>query len=63
MAVHFHYNPTNGQAAGTLAPDARGGVRFGVAPTKSVEEFVKEAAEVAKGVDAVILLVGLNAGV
>ncbi|KAF9512006.1 glycoside hydrolase family 3 protein [Hydnum rufescens UP504] len=41
--------------------EARGGVRFGVAPLKPPEEFIEEAVSVAKGVDAVVLLVGLNA--
>lgn len=60
VLVRYQYIAKVGQSAGTLAPNHRGGVRFGVAPSKTSEEFVAEAVEVAKSVDAVVLIVGLN---
>lgn len=62
LLVRYQYVSKAGQMAGTLAPGHRGGVRFGVAPSKTTEEFISEAVEVAKSVDAVVLLVGLNGG-
>ena len=47
---------------GTTIVTARGGLRFGVSPTKSIGEFIDEAVAVANEVDVVILLVGLNSG-
>lgn len=60
LLVRYQYISKIGQSAGTLAPGHRGGVRFGVAPSKTSEEFISEAVEVAKAADAVVLIVGLN---
>lgn len=60
LLVRYRYVRAGGQSAGSLAPDHRGGVRFGVAPSKTTEEFIEEAVSVAKSVDAVVLIVGLN---
>ncbi|KAF8308211.1 putative beta-glucosidase precursor [Clavulina sp. PMI_390] len=60
VLVRYQYQSRQGQMAGTITPNHRGGVRFGVAPAKTPEEFIAEAVEVAKGVDAVVLVVGLN---
>lgn len=62
MLVRYQYTASSGQSAGTLAPGHRGGVRFGVAPSKTSEEFIKEAEDLAKSVDAVVVIVGLNGG-
>lgn len=54
LLVRYQYVAAGGQSAGSLAPDHRGGVRFGVAPLKTAEEFINEAVEVAKSVDAIV---------
>lgn len=61
LLVRYSFNPGDAQLL-SLVNDSRGGVRIGVAPSKSVEEFVAEAVEVAKSVDLVVLLLGLNSG-
>jgi beta-glucosidase len=62
LLVRYQYISKAGQSAGTPFSDHRGGVRFGVAPSKTIEEFISEAVAVAKSVDVVLLFVGLNGG-
>ena len=60
IKARLHYNPDGAQAAGTFSPVSRGGVRFGISPTKSQDEFIKEALDVCDGADLVLSFVGLN---
>ena len=62
LLVRYQYISKARQNDGFFIPDRRGGVRFGVAPSKTTEEFIGEAVAVAKSVDAVMLFVGLNGG-
>lgn len=62
LLVRYHFKPQTGLQGGILNPDHRGGVRFGVAPSKTPEEFIAEAVDVVKSVDAAVLVVGLNSG-
>lgn len=59
LLVRYSYSPPTTQTSGVTA---RGGVRFGASPIKSSKEFIEEAVMVAKEVEAVVLLVGLNGG-
>lgn len=61
LLVRYQYISQAGQNA-VFSSNYRGGVRFGVAPKKAVEEFISEAVTVAKSVDVVLLFVGLNGG-
>ena len=61
LLVRYQYTSKAGQN-GAFVSDHRGGVRFGVAPSKTSEEFINEAVAVAKSVDSVVLFVGLNNG-
>ena len=62
LLVRYQYTSKAGQNGGAFVSDHRGGVRFGVAPSKTSEEFINEAVALAKSVDSVVLFVGLNNG-
>ncbi|KAF8325854.1 glycoside hydrolase superfamily [Cantharellus anzutake] len=60
LLVRYTYDLAFASSTGTTATLRGGALRFGVSPRKTVEEFLAEAVSVARQVDAVILLVGLN---
>ncbi|KAF8325853.1 putative beta-glucosidase precursor [Cantharellus anzutake] len=57
LLVRYTYDPTSTEIS---APTSRGGLRFGVSQIRPTEEFIGEAVAVAKQVDAVVLVIGLN---
>ncbi|TIC65479.1 putative beta-glucosidase precursor [Wallemia mellicola] len=60
ITAKLYYSSEGSQAAGTLSPLLRGGIRFGIAPFKSQEAFIEEALEACQGASLVLGFVGLN---
>ncbi|TIA80758.1 hypothetical protein E3P77_02724 [Wallemia ichthyophaga] len=60
IMARLYYSSEGAQAAGTLSPHSRGGIRFGISPSKSQDEFLQEALDACKGADLVLCFVGLN---
>lgn len=60
IVARLYYSSEGAQAAGTLSPQSRGGIRFGIAPSKTQDDFIAEALDACRDADLVLGFVGLN---